>query len=162
MPQLDSLFSADTIGKTSYDPGNVWRTLKPHKPAPSTYASDTYAALTREQWADYVKNYVPLENKLIAYATDPAQPGLAMQKASDNVTQAFDTAQAGTQRQLAGLGVQLSGDEQGAQTRAYGLQRSLADVQAQNTAGALTRARQQSLMGNPAPDVTSQAVQSGV
>lgn len=154
--------SQENILKTSYDPGNVWRMLKPSKPAPSTVASDTYAAITRQQWDDYVKNYLPIENTLIQYATDPAQPGMAMQKASANVGAAFDAAQGSTQRQLSGLGVQLSGDEQAAQTKAYGLSRSLADVGAQNLAGSATRARQQSLMGNPAPDVTQQALQSGV
>ena len=26
------------------------------------FASNTYAALTRQQWADYVSTYVPIEN----------------------------------------------------------------------------------------------------
>ena len=92
MPQLDSLFSSENIGKTSYDPGHVWRTLKGTKDAPSTYASDTYAALTRQQWADYVANFVPIENTLIKYATDTALPGQAMAQASGNTTDAPDAA----------------------------------------------------------------------
>lgn len=130
-------------------------------PAPQS-ASQTYAALTRQQWADYVANFVPIENTLIKYATDTTLPDQAMAKASSNVTAAFDAAQAGTQRRLAGMGVALSGDEQQAQTRAYGLSRSLADVQAQNLAGSATRARQMSIIGNPAADVSQAAAKSGV
>lgn len=155
---LQDVFKAETF----VDQGKLWRANKPRKDAPSTVASDTYAALTREQWADYVKNFVPIENTLIKYATDTTLPDQAMAKASGNVTAAFDAAQGGTQRKLAGMGVQLSGDEQQAQDRAYGLSKSLADVQAQNLAGSATRARQMSVIGNPAADVTQQAVKAGI
>ena len=157
-----SLFSSENISKTSRDPGNIWRRMKNEKRPPSTYASDTYAALTRQQWADYVKNFIPIENSLIKYATDTALPGQEMARASQNVGMAFDAAQAGTQRKLAGMGVSLSGDEQAAQTRAYGLSRSLADVGAQNLAGSATRARQQSIIGNPTSDISQQAAQAGI
>lgn len=162
MPQLDSLFSTENQVKTSYDPGHVWRTLKDHKTAPSTFASDTYAALTRQQWQDYVANYVPIENTLIKYATNTALPGEAMAQASQNVSSAFDAAQAGTERKLAGMGVTMSADEQAAQARSFGLNKSLADVGAQNLAGSAVRARQQGILGNPAPDVQKMAQQSGV
>ena len=36
-----------------------------------TYAGDTYAALTRDQWQQYVSTFVPLENQLIDFATNP-------------------------------------------------------------------------------------------
>ena len=116
-----------------------------------TYASDTFAAVTRQQWADYVNTFVPLENKLIQYATDPGVVTQAMQTAGQGVNASFDAQQASTQRQLKGLGVNLSPDEQAAQKRSSGLMRSLADVQAQNTANTLTQQRQQSIIGNPMP-----------
>lgn len=125
-------------------------------------AGATYAALTRQQWADYVSTFMPIENTLIKYATDTTLPEQAMAKASGNVTAAFDAAQAGTQRKFAGMGVQLSGDEQQAQTRAYGLSKSLADVQAQNLAGSATRSRQMGIIGNPAADVSQVAAKAGV
>jgi hypothetical protein len=124
-------------------------------------ASSTYAALTRQQWADYVATFVPIENTLIKYATDSTLPGQAMAKASENVGAAFDMAQGSTQRKLAGMGVELSGDEQAAQDKAYGLSRSLADVGAQNLARNATVARQQAIIGNPAGDVVKSAAQSG-
>lgn len=116
-----------------------------------TYAGDTYAALTRDQWAQYVSTFVPIENQLIQYATDPATVTNAMTEASKDVNSAFDAQQGSTQRRLAGLGVTLDADQQKAQQRSYGLSRSLADVGAQNTAGELTRQRQQAIIGNPAP-----------
>ncbi len=120
-------------------------------PGSKTYANDTFAAITREQWQNYVSTFVPIENNLIKYATDPTVVSDAMKDASTGVNQAFDAQQGATQRRLKGLGVQLSGDEQAAQTRSMGLTKSLADVQSQNTARDLTVQRQQSILGSPAP-----------
>ena len=117
----------------------------------STYASDLYASLTRDQWANYVDTFIPIENKLIKYATDPSVVSDAMASASTDVNKAFDAQQGVTQRRLSGLGVQLSPDEQAASTKAAGLDRSLVDVQSQNTARDLTKQRQQSILGSPVP-----------
>jgi hypothetical protein len=119
--------------------------------AQDTSLSDQYANLTRDQWSTYVSTFVPIENQLIKYATDPNVVSTAMQKASTGVNAAFDQQQGATNRRLTGLGVNLSGDEQAEQTKQYGLSRSLADVGAQNMAGDITRQRQQSILGNPAP-----------
>lgn len=116
-----------------------------------TYASDTFAALTRDQWAQYVSTFVPIENKLIQYATDPNQPVQAMAGAHQDVDQAFTAQEGATQRRLHGLGVTLGGDEQAAATRATGLSHGLADVNAQNVARDLTVQRQQSILGSPVP-----------
>lgn len=114
-------------------------------------ASASYAALTREQWRNYVSTFVPLENQLIQFATDRNAPTQAMASASTDVNQSFDAQQGVLQRRMRGMGMALSGDEQQASTRALGLSRSLADVQSQNMARDLTVQRQQSLLGNPAP-----------
>lgn len=124
-------------------------------------ASSTYAALTRQQWADYVGTYVPIENKLIEFATDATQPAKAMQTASTAVQNSFNAQEGDFQRKMQGLGVALNADEQAAQTRAAGLSKSLADVQAQNVAQTQTRNLQYGLMGSPSPDVVRQATQSG-
>lgn len=121
--------------------------------APSTTATDTYAALTRQQWQDYVKNFVPFENKLINYATDPNVVTDAMSSASQDVNGAFDRQAGATGRRLAGLGLSLNPDEQHAADRSLGLSRSLADVQAQNSTRDVTRARQMAVIGNPSPQV---------
>lgn len=120
-------------------------------PASNTYAGDTYAALTRQQWADYISTFVPIENQLIQYATDPQVVRDAMGEASSDVNKSFDAQSASTDRRLRGLGISLSPEEMNARKRSESLSRSLTDVGAQNTAGALTERRQQSVLGNPAP-----------
>lgn len=141
--------------------GGMSAVAVPRTPAPMS-ASATYAALTRQQWADYVQNFVPIENSLIKYATDTALPAQEMAKASQNVGMAFEASKGSTQRKLAGMGVELSSDERAAQDKAYGLSKSLADVGAQNLARNATVARQQGILGNPAADVTQRAAQAGV
>lgn len=118
---------------------------------PNDQASQEFAAATRQQWSDYMNTFVPIENNLIKYATDPNTVSNAMSSASTDVNNAFDAQTGATQRRLSGLGATLSPDEQQAQTLSSGLTRSLADVQSQNTARDLTVQRQQSIMGNPAP-----------
>ena len=125
-------------------------------------ASQTFAALTRQQWLNYVNTFVPIENQLIDYATNPNTVSGAMANASTDVQNAYAAQQGQTDRRLAALGTSLTPDEQAAQQRSFGLSKSLADVQAQNTARDLTRQRQQSILGNPAPDVVSLGRGSGV
>lgn len=120
-------------------------------------AAQTYAALTRQQWADYVATYVPIENKMIEFATDITQPAKAMAAASENVSDAFAMQEGDFQRRLQGLGTTLTADEQAAQTRAAGLSKSLADVQAQNIAGTQTRELQYGLMGAAPPNIAAKA-----
>lgn len=130
-------------------------------PGSPTYAGDSYAAMTRDQWARYVEQFVPIENQLIQYATDPTVVSNAMAEASRDVTASFDAQQGATTRRLRGLGVALDTDQQQAQQRQFGLSKSLADVSAQNIAGNLTRQRQQQVLGNPAPAAGGQASWQG-
>ncbi|GAP37377.1 hypothetical protein ABXN37_19840 [Piscinibacter sakaiensis] len=116
-------------------------------------AADTYAALTRQQWADYLRTFVPFENSLISYATDTGQAAKAMAEASRDVNASFDARSASTQRRLRGMGLSLDADEQRAADRSTNLARSLADVGAQNSARDLTLARQQSILGLPSPQL---------
>ena len=117
------------------------------------YAGQTYAALTREMWQTYVSQFMPFENKLIEYATDPTVVSEAMSDASGMVSRSFDAQRGATERRMRGLGLQLDTDEQAAMERSSGLAQSLADVSAQNTARDVTRARQRSIIGNPSPTV---------
>lgn len=120
----------------------------------SNYAADTYARLTRENWYTYLNELgVPQENKLLKYATDPAVVSNAMTEASQDVNQSFDRMAGITDQRIRSLGLSLDADEQQAVTRSTGLARSLADVGAQNRVRDMTRARQQSILGNPAPDI---------
>ena len=136
---------------TAFDPSAGGVNAYGFNPASKTYASDTFAAVTRQQWSDYVSTFIPIENKLIQYATDPGVVSGAMQTASQGVNQSFDAQQGATERRMKGLGVSMTPDEQAAQKRSTGIARSLADVQAQNSANTLTQQRQQSILGNPMP-----------
>lgn len=120
-------------------------------PRGKNYAQNTFAALTRDQWAEYVSTFIPLENQLIEYATNPQVVTNAMGAASEDVTAAFDARAGALDRRLRGLGVELSPEERASQQRSFGLAKSLADVQAQNIAAQTTRQRQMSVLGNPAP-----------
>jgi hypothetical protein len=137
------------------------KTLASGKPAPAdTSASDTYAALTQQQWQNYVSTFVPIENQLISYATDKTQPAQAMAAAHTDVSNAYGVQAGSQQRQLAGEGVTLNPEQQAASTRQGALSASLADVQGQNVARDLTINRQQSILGNPAPSASSIAQQA--
>lgn len=132
---------------------------KPKTPA-DTSASDTYAALTQQQWSNYVNTFVPIENQLIDYATDKTQPQQAMAAAHQDVSNAYGVQAGIQQRQLAGEGVTLTPEQQASSTRATGLSSALADVQGQNVARDLTINRQQGILGNPAPSAASIAQQA--
>lgn len=122
-------------------------------PGSKDFASRNYAALTRDMWASWTTNFLPFENDLIEYSSNPEVVTRAQQQASENVGFAFDAQQQATQRRLKGLGLTLDAEEQNAADRSYASARSLADVTAQNVAGARTRERQQNVLGNPAPRV---------
>ena len=140
-----------TTTPSAYNPASV--NMFGFDPNSKDYASNTFAALTRQQWADYVSNYIPYENKLIEYATDPGVVSDSMAEASSDVNTAFDRIGNVNNMRLKGLGLTLNADEQHASDRSLGLARAAADVQAQNSARDVTRARQQSIMGNPAPQI---------
>lgn len=131
------------------------RAFTPGPMAPYHSAAETYSAITREQWQNYVNTFVPIENQLIRYATDTTQPLQAMQHAGQDVNASFDAQEGVISRRLRSLGTELSPDEQAASTRSLGLSRSLADVGAQNMARDLTLERQQRVLGNPAPSATA-------
>lgn len=118
-----------------------------------TYASDLYATLTRQQWADVMRLQGPLQDKLVEFATDTAAPTAAMGVAAANVNSAFDQQAQSTQRRLRGLGLTLDADEQASATRSLDLARGLASVGAQNAARDRVRARQLSILGTAMPNV---------
>lgn len=145
-------------GQPSYGASGV---LSPALASATTKsASDTYAALTQEQWQNYVNTFVPIENQLISYATDKTQPQQAMAAAHTDVSNAYGVQAGEQQRQLAGEGVTLSAPQAASAKRATGLSAALADVQGQNVARDLTIDRQQSILGNPTPTVQSIAQQA--
>lgn len=119
----------------------------------STSVTPGVAQLSRQQWRSYVSMYVPIENQLIKYATDPQEVSKAASEASSDVNAAYDAQAGQTQRRMQGMGVQATPEQQKAIERQTGLSRAIADVNAQNVAMQNTRETQQSILGNPAPSV---------
>lgn len=160
---LGELASNDS--RALYDPSAIrddWNRLTGKAPPAPQVASQTYAALTREQWENYLNTFVPIENQLIKYATDASQPAQAMAAASADVNSSFGAQAGATARRLTGLGVNLNPEQQAASGREFSLAKSLADVQGQNVARDLTIQRQQSILGNPAPAVNPGNIPQGV
>jgi len=117
------------------------------------FAQNAFAAITRQQWDDYLQNYVPLENRLIQYATDEQAPQDAAYLAGRGIGQQFDRQRESTQRRLAGMGLQLTPEEQAAADKSSRLNESLATVGAMNNARDATLDRQRSVIGNPTPQL---------
>lgn len=143
-PWLEDRIGAAGIQRPTPGAGSLGRGLS---------AQETFAALTRQQWDQYLQDYVPLENLMINYATDPNAVSTAVASARANVADSFDARQGANQRRLRGLGLSLDSDEQRAADRSTGLARSLADVSAANLTADRVRERQQTVLGNPAPTV---------
>jgi hypothetical protein len=126
--------------------------LRKKRPPPSTFAQDTFAAVTKDQWYSYMNEIgKPQEMALQRFATDPNVVKNAMASAGADVGQAFDRQEGANQRELSSLGLTLNEDEQMSSSRSSNLARSLADVNAQNMARRGTQALQQAVIGNPAP-----------
>lgn len=119
----------------------------------STFAQDTFAALTREQWGDFMRDIAPYENKLIEFSNSTTAAKDSMERGITNVNGAFDRQAGATQDRLQSLGLTLNADEQKASARSTGLAKSLAEVHGANQAGMQTRSLQQSLLGNPTPNI---------
>lgn len=123
------------------------------KKANSTFAQDTFAALTRQQWQDFQTDILPYENKLIEFSNDQGAALDASNRALGRVDTAFDRQAGDTQHKLQSLGLTLNADEQNAFGRSNSLARAAAQVQGANTAALQTRELQQAVMGNPTPNI---------
>jgi len=105
-------------------------------------AEDDQATMARSEWYDYANRFVPIENQLMNYATNPDQITTAENNATSATDQAFAT-QAGTQqREMAGLGIQPTSAQSTEINRNDDLSKSLGEVGAANEAEQATNARQ--------------------
>lgn len=144
--------SSPQAGGTVYG-SNSAATQMGLNPNSKNFAQNAFAQLTRQQWDDYLTNYVPQENRLIDYATDETKPQDAAYLAGRGVGAAFDQQRESTGRRLAGMGLQLTDEEQAAADKQSRLSESLATVGAMNNARDATTQRQQSVIGQPAPQL---------
>jgi hypothetical protein len=105
------------------------------------------AYYTRSQWYDYLQRFVPRENELIQYATDPTQPAQQAAKAQGLVDSAYTGIAGQQQRQATGLGLQLTPDQVAANQRQTDTSKSLSEVSAMNTAANSTYNEQMQILG---------------
>lgn len=111
-------------------------------------ANQTQAALTRQDFSNWISTFLPYQDKLIEYATNQELPGLAMAQVQTDVNSAFDQQQGDLERRLRPYGP-LAADEQQAADRTMALSRGAATAGAANRARDVTKARQQAVLGNP-------------
>ena len=83
----------------------------------STTASDTYAGIIRDQWADYTNRFAPWENKLVSMATSNEDNQLSEQRASNAVGNSFNTSKGILSRDRSRLGISLTPEEQADESR---------------------------------------------
>jgi hypothetical protein len=106
-------------------------------------ASDTLAAINREQWDDYKARFIPRENQLIDAYDNPALRQERMDAATGYAASSADSAQGVAARQMSRYG--LNNDSQAGQREA-GLTKTASIVDAQNTSRDQMNARDQLLL----------------
>jgi len=103
-------------------------------PGSKTYASDTWADITRAQWQDYQARFVPYENELIGQLTydNPAIVQNEINKGTQTASSAYDTANRMNQQNVGLYGAALTQGYQQQQNRTNQTQRSAAVVNEAN------------------------------
>jgi len=143
------------MGTATYNPANDPNYQGPNMPPKNFFgvysgnASDTFAAMTRDMWAQWVQQFMPIENTLIDYASDVTLPQTNAVKAIQGVQSAFAQGNQSSDLSMKTSGIQLNPDEKKALDRDRNLSQSLAEVQAANTARTLTVDRQRGILGAP-------------
>jgi hypothetical protein len=125
----------------------------------SNYASNILAQITRSQYADYLARFVPVENQLISYATDPTQPMQSALQAKGYVDSSFAANAGEMQRRFAAQGVRPTAAQSAAIQQQQQQQRGLAEVGAMNQAAQQTNNTQMQILGGATPNL--QAIKSG-
>lgn len=69
------------------------------------YASDKFADITRQQYADWKARYYPEQQKLMSLATDNTLMNAQLNRTADNAANAVNTAEQAQTNQLARMGV---------------------------------------------------------
>lgn len=104
------------------------------------YASDTFANLTRQQYADWQQRFLPQQEKLMSLATDNSLLNAQLGRTSANAANAVHSAEDSYQDQMSRMGVATT---QNANDNANNLNASLAVAAAKN--GTRTAAEERQL-----------------
>lgn len=108
------------------------------------YAEKTYAQLTRDGWADYLKRFVPIEDAMIQSYQDPAKMAANVDTAKNLSNTAFNVASGVDQRNAARYGVNLGVNKSYQRNMALGA--TAAQVGAANMARATTNENNKKLL----------------
>lgn len=98
-------------------------------------ASNQLSNILRQQYANYQAVYVPEENKLINWATDPNTIPNAQKQAMGLTAGAFKSQQQGQQKSFNGSGITLTPQMQSALQRKNQIQQTVAVDDSANRAG---------------------------
>lgn len=101
-------------------------------------ASNILASILRQQYSNYQSMFVPEENKLIKFATDPNTIPNAQKRAMGLTEQSFKAGDAGFNKGLETSGVQLTPEQQASIGRQRQVNQQLATVDSANRAGVRT------------------------
>jgi hypothetical protein len=113
--------------------------------------------VSASEWETYMQHFVPYENQLIQYATDPTVPGTAMSTAETLQQQGNAQATGMQTRALAQMDTSLNPQEAAAMARQSQVSGVLATVGAGNTAKDQAVANQMSVLGTPSTGITGSA-----
>lgn len=100
----------------------------------SNSASNTYAQLVRDQWADYKNTFAPYEQQLIDLSTGNADNLQSEQRATSAVNSAFDTSMGTLARDRSRLGLSVGADQVTDESRLASTQKTGSLVSAVNQA----------------------------
>lgn len=111
------------------------------------------AALTRQQYRDYIDRFQPREDWLINYATNENKPLEDANRARGYVDQAFANAPGTLDRRMKGLGVSMTPEQQQSFQRQSTYQKGLSQVDAMNRASQNTWDRQTEILTGSSPSI---------
>ena len=108
------------------------------------YASDKFANITRQQYADWKTRYYPEQQKLMSLATDNTLMNAQLNRTSENAANAVNTAEQAKTNQLARMGV---ANTTNVNDNSGSLNTSLAIASAKNGTRAAAEERNLSILG---------------
>lgn len=106
-------------------------------------ASDKYAQIIKDQYADWLTRYYPEQQKLMSLATDNSLMNAQLNRASENSANSLANALTANQNRMARMGVAMATDTN---DNSLGLSASLSSAQAKNGIRSAEQDRQLSIL----------------
>ena len=119
-----------------------------------TYAEDVYAALIKDEYADYQNRFAPIQDQYIDEATSMKLLDEQLSRITANTKNGFDLADKAASMNLGRYGVTQSQDNKDKNDKQSSLNQSLATAQAKNSTRTHHSDRQMAMVtGSALPDV---------